>query len=384
MKNRLTTGLVCLLFLLGASCSREEVPMDEGFKEMIPDTTIFTNAEFIYNGDDIGEGTSDGWVIRFHTDMEIDAAGAPVGPGSVMQLLLNARYSENQTADPYILAGSYGEMMNSMDFSPLTFVPGYMNTISLPGGSTLDFADATYYADVKEGSTEMYHDLLDEGGLDITANKDGTFTIEGVLVGRKYTKRYFTWTGDIIPEDNVPEENTNSTLKRDLKDLSFTKGQLQDKGDYFYLKDQSYRCFLLYLVDDTVDISLNRPTGTGAVLRLEVLVPWESSIDDGVPAGTYRIIPRNEDTSMDRDKIVPGGAVEGLPDVFAAWKLAGCWYYELLDGTWTDTYARISGGTITVERGSEGSHTIRYDLTDCQKKPKRIVGESVLNTLETY
>ena len=37
---------------------------------------------------------------------------------------------------------------------------------------------------------------------------DGTFTIEGVLVGKKYTKRYFKWTGSIEPRNYVPEETT--------------------------------------------------------------------------------------------------------------------------------------------------------------------------------
>ena len=47
--------------------------------EDVPDTVLFTNAEFIYNGDDIGEARSDGWIIKLYTDMEIDDTGAPVG-----------------------------------------------------------------------------------------------------------------------------------------------------------------------------------------------------------------------------------------------------------------------------------------------------------------
>ncbi len=388
MKKLLKT--CAALLLISAVCCSKPVPPpvqetpEEGFKAEIPDTVIFTNAEFIYNGDDIGEAVSDGWFIKMYTDMDIDEAGAPIGPGCVLQVLLNARYNENQSADPSLLKGRYKEMMNSMNFAPLTFVSGYMTSIALPGGEKLELADATYYADLAEGSTDMDYDLLDEGSLTIDSNANGTFTIAGILVGKKFTKRYFTWTGTIEPRNNVPEEIPNSTLRTDLTGLSFAKGQLQDKGDYFYLKDESYRCLLLFLVDETVDISLNRPAGTGFVLRLEVLVPWDTDIKNGIPAGTYEMIPRNEDTSMDRTDIVPGGAIAGLPNVFEAWKLSGCWFYELKDGAWTDTYARINDGTIRVERGDDGSHTVAYDLLDCQKLPKKISGSTSLTTIETY
>lgn len=384
MKNLIKILTTFTLLLSTVNCAREDIPTSKGFEEEEPDTITFTNAEFVYNGDDIGDAFSDGWLIKFHTDMEIDESGAPIGPGCVMQILTNARYSEEQKASPEILAGTYGEMMNSMNFSPYTFVPGYMSVIYIPGGDRLEFADASFYADIKEGTTEMDYDLLDEGSFSIRQNDDGTFTIEGVLVGHKYTKRYFTWTGEIVPVDNVPEETPNSTLKHDMTGLVFSKGLLQDKGDYFYLGDESCRCLLLYLVEDNTEFSFGRPTGNGAVLRLEMLVPWETDFKNGIPEGTYEMIPRNEDTSMDRDKIVPGGAIEGLPDVFEAWKMSGCWYYELNDGLWTDTYARISGGAIKIDRGEDGSHTISYDLTDCQKSPKKLTGSTFLQTLKTY
>jgi hypothetical protein len=116
-----------------------------------------------------------------------------------------------------------------------------------------------------------------------------------------------------------------------------------------------------------------------------MLVPWDTDITkDGIPAGTYTMTSRNPDTSIDRDKIVPGAAVPGLPDVFALWKMAGTWYYEMQDGAWTDTYARIDHGTITVSRGEDGSHTIAYDLLDCQKQARRINGSTTLNELEIY
>ena len=354
---------------------------DTGFVEDIPDTVIFTNAEFIYNGDDIGETYSDGWIIKLYTDMEIDETGAPIGPGVVMQLLLNATFDEAQEASAKYLVGKYTEMFNSGNFSPGTFVSGYMTTIDLPG-QQLELADATFYAEVMEGSTEMEYDLIDEGVISITGGEDGLFDIEGILVGKKYTKRHFKWTGAIEPENNVPEEIPNSTLTHDLAGLTFAQVQLQDKGDSFYLMDQSYRCLLLYLADESVDMSSYRPAGNGQVLRLEFLVPWETDItEDGIPEGTYTMTQRNPDTSMDKDMIVPGAAITGLPNEFAAWKVSGSWYYELKDGVWTQNYARINGGSITIERGADKSYTISYDLLDSQENPKKITGSAVFEEL---
>jgi len=378
--------MTCLCACIFTSCVKTppvDGTDDSGFKEAVPVKTTFTNAEFIYHGDDIGEGFSDGWQIKLYTDMEIDEAGAPIGPGCVVQLLLNVRYDENQSADAAMLPGTYSEMVNSGNFAPGTFVNGYISYIDVPGGR-LELADATFYADVEDGSTQMDYDLIDEGAVSISMNEDGTCSIEGVLVGKKFTKRYFSWKGEVNPKDNSPEIIPNSTLKSDIEDISFTQGLLQDKGDIFYLKDESYRCLLLYLGSDSADMSSFRPAGDGPVLRLEMLVPWETDIhSDGIPAGEYPMMARNADTSFDKENIVPGVSLEGLRDVFAAWEMAGCWYYELKDGEWTDTYARISSGVITVNRPEDGSHRISYDLQDCQQPAKKITGTTVISTIRT-
>ena len=381
-----------LVFALQAvSCQDPQLPVVEepipekpydGFVEAVPDTVVFTNADFIYYGDIAGESRSDDWVVKLYTDMDIDQMGNPIGPGMVAQLQLNALFDENQAADPSALEGLYREMMNSGNFAPGTFVSGYMVRLDLPG-QTLEMADGTFYADLSEGSTEMDYDLIDEGAVSINANDDGTFTIEGVLVGKKYTKRYFNWTGKVEPRNYVPEETPNSTLKQDLTHLTFDQGQLQDKGDYFYRMDESYRCLLVYLGDESVDMSASRPAGNGAVLRLEVLVPWEVDITkEGIPSGTYKMTDRNLDTSIDKDNIVPGVAIPGLPNVFAAWKVAGSWYYELEAGEWSQTYARIDEGEIVVDNHGDGSYTISYDLLDCQAVPRKIQGSTTLAELK--
>jgi hypothetical protein len=342
---------------------------------------VFDNADFIYYGDASGEEVSDEWVIKLYTDMYIDELGNPVGPGAVMQLMLNVKYDEEQGADPEMLAGRYTEMLNSGNYAPGTFVWGYMTTIDLPG-LRLELADATFYADVADGSTEMDYDLLDEGALVITSAGDGMYRIDGVMVGDKCTKRYFTWSGKIEPRNNVPEEVPNSTLKHDLMDISFVKGAVQDKGDCFYRMDNTYRSLVLYLAEESVDMSASRPAGNGAVLRLEFLVPWDVDVvEDGMPEGTFVMVDRNPDTSIDKDKIVPGSAVPGLPNVFAAWKVSGTWYYELEGGVWTDTYARIDEGEITLEKAEDGSYVVKYDLKDCQGYPRRITGQTLLDVI---
>ena len=392
MKKSLLYGALAAVLTLIAACEKPEQPQqpvdpdlqpkpDQGFVEAVPDTVTFTNADFIYYGDITGESSSDDWVVKLYTDMEIDDFGNPIGPGTVTQLQLNAKFDENQGADPSKLKGVYREMMNSGNFAPGTFVSGYMVRLDLPG-QTIEMGDGTFYADLSDGSTEMDYDLIDEGAVSIQPNDDGTYIIEGILVGKKYTKRYFKWTGNIEPRNYVPEETPNSTLKQDMTGLTFNQGQLQDKGDYFYRMDESYRCLLIYLGDESVDMSASRPAGDGAVLRLEVLVPWDVDITkEGIPSGTYKMTDRNLDTSIDKDNIVPGVAIPGLPNVFAAWKVAGAWYYELEGGEWSQTYARIDEGEIVIDNHGDGSYTISYDLLDCQTVPKKIQGTTTLAEL---
>ena len=355
---------------------------ENGFVEAVPDTVTFTNSQIIYYGGEARDEISDCWVVKLYTDMEIDEVGNPIGPGFVTQLVLNTAYNEQQGADTDLLTGVYREMSNSGDINPGTFESGYMVTLELPG-MTMDLADGTFFADIKSSSTTMNYDLLDEGYVNVIKSADGVFGIEGVLVGTKYTKRYFRWSGPIEARVNVPEETPNSTLKQDLRDVSFEQCQLQDKGDCFYLKDETYRCLLLYLGEESVDMSSYRPAGNGAVLRFEVLVPW--SVDykaDGISEGTYTMISRNIDTSIDRDKIVPGAAIPGLPNVFAAWKVSGSWYYDLVEGVWGETYARIDKGTITVTKDADGAPVVKYDLEDCQIPSRKITGQTSLKDLK--
>lgn len=356
--------LLSLLILTTLSCSDPVEEVNKPFVEKEVTTTIFTNIDVSYMGDDIGEELSDGWVLKFYTDMEIDDQGNPIGPGSVMQLLLNVPYSKEQVPQLDNLEGLYGAQQSSSDFNPNTFVYGYMQRIDLPGGY-VDVPDATFYASIADGETEMDVDLLDDGRIEIVAEGGGIYTIRGTLVGKKCRKRNFEWKGTIEPKNNVEPTVPNSQLKSDLVLTNLTKAQLQDKGDAFFLKDESYREFLIFLVEDSITFDWGKPQGSGDVLRIELLVPWATKVEDGVPAGTYPMIIRNENTSFNREDIVPFRAISGSPDNFSYPYWAGTWYVNFVDSTWGESYARVDEGSITVERGEDGSHRFICNLKDC-------------------
>lgn len=368
----------CLALLLVACGTHEEPTKLDEFVEPTPQRVLFTNASFSYMGDDVGEQTSDGWVVKFYTDMEIDDYGNPIGEGSVMQLLLNVTYNPSQEAEVGLLEGIYTAQTSSGDFRANSFVDGYMDYIDLPDGR-IERADGTFYADIPENSTDMDVDLLDDGAVAITRNADGTFAFEGVMVGKKCRKRYFEWSGEVKPTSHVIPETPNSTLSENLKLTSLAKMDLQDKGDSFYLGDESYRCFLLFLVEESVEFEWGKPVGSGKVLRLELLVPWDSSVEEGVPAGTYPFVQRNADTSIDKDKIVPFRAIAGLPNRFTVPYWSGCWYVEYADGVWGEKYARLDDGEVVVERGEDGSHRITCTLYDCSEEPVTITADVQIN-----
>lgn len=376
LSYKLPRVFLVLALLLVAACGSPELPVEpEEFVEPEPRKVIFTQASFVYMGDDVGEQISDGWVVKFLTDMEIDDYGNPIGEGSVMQLLLNVTYNPSQEVDMSLLEGIYTAQTSSGDFRENTFVDGYMDYIELPDGRH-ERADGSFYADIAEGSTDMDEDLLDDGVVQITRNDDGTFTFEGIMVGKKCRKRYFEWSGNIEPTSYVEPVIPNSTLTSNMNLTTLSKMQLQDKGDCFYRMDESYRCLLLFVVEDGITFNQwGKPEGDGKMLRLELLVPWDNNIEDGIPAGRYPFVQRNPDTSIDKDKIVPFRAIAGLPDCFTAPYWSGSWYVEYAGGMWGELYGRIDSGEVVVERGEDGSHHLSCSLYDCSSEPVNITAD---------
>ena len=350
--------------------------VNDDFVEKESTKVLFTNADFYYLGDRAQEESCDLWQIKFYTDMEIDELGNPIGPGSVMQLILNAPYEMEQTPKLDKLEGVYFAQSNTGDFSQNTFIYGYMDILELPDGRH-ELPDGTFYASLAEGSKHMDVDLLDDGKLEIVNNADGTTSIKGTLIGKQCRKRNFEWRGVVEPKSEVKQEVANSTITADVKIENLTKALVQDKGDSFYLRDESYRNFLVFLAEDGISFEWGKPVGSGEVLRLELLVPWSTNVEGGIHAGTYQMMQRNADTSFDKERIVPFSAVSGLPNRFVAPYWAGSWYVDYVDGAWGESYARIDGGTVVVERGEDGSHHFVCNLQDCSS-PNRTVSTDVV------
>ena len=359
----LCLAMVAMLFVACTDKGEGDI-VNADFVEKEATKVYFTNSEVYYLGDTAREESFDIWQIKFYTDMEIDELGNPIGPGSVMQLILNAPYEKEQTPNLEKLEGVYLAQSNSGDYSNFTVIYGYLDILELPDGRH-ELPDGTFYASIPEGSKQMDIDLLDDGKLEIVNNADGTTTIKGTLIGKQCRKRNFEWRGVIEPKSEVKKEVPNSTLTSNIEIGSLTKALIQDKGDSFYLRDESYRNFLIFLAQDGISFEWGKPVGSGEVLRLELLVPWSTNAEEGVPAGTYQMMQRNADTSFDKESIVPFSAVSGLPNRFVAPYWAGSWYVNYVDGAWGDSYARIDGGTITVERGEDGSHRFICNLQDC-------------------
>jgi hypothetical protein len=347
------------------------------YQEKETETIVFTNAQFIYTGNYSGDELSDSWTIKFYTDMEIDELGNPIGPGHIMQLALNVKYADEQEASLDKLAGEYFSQSNTGHFSANTFVYGYLDLLDLPTGR-IEIPDGTFYAVIADGSTDMDIDLLDDGQFAIVLNDDGTVGIKGTLVGKQCRKRNFEWLGTHEIKSYVKEEVPNTLLHSDVTLNDFTKAHISDRGDCFYLGDGSYRDFLIFLADEDIEFEWGKPIGTGSVIRLDLLVPGDADIYDGIPAGRYPMLVRNIDTSFDKDDIVPYRAVSGLPNRFTSPYWSGCWYVEYVDGEWGDSYARIDGGEVIVERGEDGSHRFICNLEDCSDPRFKVTADVVI------
>ena len=243
-------AIMSVLLFVGACV--DNGTSDEGgtdFTEKEATEVCFTNSQIYYLGDTAREQSFDIWQIKFYTDMEIDELGNPIGPGSVMQLVLNTPYEESQTPNIEQLEGVYIAQSNSGDFSPFTFIYGYLDILELPDGRH-ELPDGTFYASLPEGSKQMNIDLLDDGKLEIVNNADGTTTIKGTLVGKQCRKRNFVWRGVVDAKSEVEQEVPNSTIKSDIQIENLTQALMQDKGDNFYLRDESYRDILIFLAEE--------------------------------------------------------------------------------------------------------------------------------------
>lgn len=358
-----------LLALIGFACSENDekqqptIP-DNGFEEPVPETLAFENAVLTYYGDDSFSGVSDLWTIELTTAMSTDEAGNPVGPGQCLTVSLNAGPNMEATPDLRFLNGSYFMPVSTGDLSVGTFNPGYMAEQDRPNGA-VEVPAGSFFGNLAAGSAQFDADLLREGNCKVTVNDDGSLSVEGMMVGTDYLKRIFTYRGTPRMVDysaGKESEVPNSNLTSDVELTSLSAMRIVDKGDSYFLGDESYRTFEIYLADAGIDLTPTWPAGSGELLRIELFVPWDTTVEEGLPTGVYTFpeeVPPYG--GIYREDIVPFRVIPGYPDKFT--NNTGTWYQSLDEGLWVD-YARITGGTVTVER-PDGQYRITVDLTDC-------------------
>lgn len=348
-----------VLAVIACSCAKNTGGTGDGsYKEPVPETLVFDNAELSYYGDESFSGVSDLWTL----DLTTSASGN--GQGLRLVVSLNAAPDDAGIPDVVHLQGSYHMPSNSGDMSAGTFNPGYMDSQDRPNGAVYVPA-GSFFGTMVEDMAQFDADLLREGQCSIEVGEDGIVRIEGVMVGTEFLKRYFVYEGTAKVIDASGESGSgvpNSNLVGDIELNSLEKFRLVDKGDSYMLGDESYRLFEFCIADKDVDFTSQWPGGDGELLRLELFVPWEADSEEGVPAGTYTV---PEDIPVTggvyRKDIVPFRIVPGYPDKFTG--NTGTWYQNMESGRWL-SYARITGGSIIVER-PEGKYRITVDLTDC-------------------
>ena len=352
------------------ACSDNDAENPEGGKpggedvNPAPEVVEFVNSNLVYWGDEDGVGT-DHFVLTLYTDMEVDAAGNPIGPGKIMAFSLNVPPFASGTTEFPLPEGTFDAAPNGYTFNEWTFNLGYMNQMDLPTGK-VEVPAGSFYGDVKAHSTSVDADLLSGGKMTVKRSADGEYTISGVLVGDLSLKRYFTYTGKLttIDRHGSTEEIPNSTLNADLTLNEWAQARLQDKADFYYLQDESCRVLELYLAEEGVGLAETWPTGNGRVLKVEFFVEWATDVTQGIPAGTYKVVARDEESKgILREFLKPGGIASGYPNVFTY--PAGTWYEKISNGTMKE-YARIDAGTMTVVRDGD-KHTLTIDFIDCDK-----------------
>jgi len=363
MKKFYVSLFIPILALALCACNDKD-PVQEEVPEptTTPQPTVYTNASLVYYGVEYDEMPSSLFELTMYTDMELDESSNPIGPGHILRVSFNAElFSDGATEFP-LPAAKYYNASSISDFTPGTFNYGYMNRLDLPTGA-VEVPAGSFYGQIAEGETTFDADLLTDGYCEVTVAADGTYTVSGVMVGQFSTKRRFTYTGElktIDRSDHTPEVK-DSTLESDLTLTTVTKARLQDKGDAFYLQDESYRLFELYLAESSVDLTSSWPAGDGKLIRLELFVPWTADVRDGVPAGVYTVVPRING-GISRTDIVPGNMPAGLSGKFTY--PSGCWYEDLSDGV-MQHYACIAAGQMTVT-SLDGATRFEIDLLDAE------------------
>lgn len=342
---------------------------ESGKDDNSPEIIDFAHANLIYWGTQDEEDVSCLFEISLYTDMEINYDKNPIGPGKIMRLSMNAPLFKEGTTDFPLPEGTFVASAATYVFDEWTFNPGYAQQTDLPTG-TVTTHGGTFYGDVMTYSTDYAADILNIGTFTVKRNEDATYTVSGWAAGNSSIKRHFTYTGPLetIDRHTDTEKVPNSTLTQDLTLTTLTKARLQDKGNNYLLEgDARVRSFALYLAEESINLENTIATGDGQLLFLDFFVPWETDVKQGIPAGTYTVIGREATSDgIPRELIKPFRIASGFPNRFTY--IEGTWYQKLKNGVMENDYARIDAGTMSVERGADGSHKLTIDFIDSNKE----------------
>lgn len=368
--RKFLTYLCSLLQLLVISCSDDDKQVVlPGYIESDEHFTLFTNVVATYNGrvDD----SYDSWLVKLYTDMSTDLAGNPIGPGSYVQFLIKTPCNELEVGEAEYLTGHYTVQTESDPLALRTFQSGYMELIEIAGGKA-ERPYATFYADLRSGSINMQVDLVSEGEFSIVDDGNGTYTIQGCLIGEKCIKRNFLWQGKIRPQDKTEQTRPNSTLHGNLLLDNLYQGAIHDLGYEYRGVEVVAKRVLLYTASMGITFENGEPLGSGDVMRFEMLVSPDWDVSKTLPVGRYEVIERDESGSFDPAELKPFVLLAGLQNAFYYPELSGTWYIKYTDDEWSDSYALVDGGLMELQPRYGGSYNVYCDLTDCAE-PENII-----------
>lgn len=188
---------LALSALLACGCGNEVVPPEPPppFVEAEAKIIEFTSAQAYYYGDDGNTEQSDMWNLRLSC------------PECFVQISCNTLLADELTPD--CLVGYYTASSKDGYYSPDSFNPGYILKIELPD-ETIEGPAMSYFGQ-HTLTGEVNVDLLREGFVNIDMNSDGTFVIEGSMVGQKFLKRNFIFEGDLDFIDLTVSSETKSS-----------------------------------------------------------------------------------------------------------------------------------------------------------------------------
>lgn len=331
------------------------------FDEDKAETLVFTKAEAQYIGDDIGDGSSDHWIVTL-------SGGAD---GEELALELSAVFNEEQKTDLSLLYATYRTQSSASDYSAGTFGPGESYKLDAPNEPRY-IPQGTW---LKLG-TDGAIDYLYMGSVEVSETG-----ISGILVGDMFRKRNFRYEGaiDIVPVQIHRVPNSNITSDVSFDGSHFTSVSVEDLGDSFFAGTGAYKA--LKVKATSGDVSLSKKgydyyfSGTGDFIQIYLFVSPDASAD-AVPVGEYNAVELGAHGGPVKDDLLPFRYWPGMPDQFS--EFTGCWYIGVKDGKW-DEYARLAGGSVWVSLGTDGKRVLTFDMFDCNEPANKVSGSIVLD-----